>query len=250
MKDNSQREAEFAGQRWGRLVAISPMGYQTKVWNGKKDRKALWLFRCDCGKQKIMPINNVRYNNVRSCGCLAMEHVANLRKANIAGQQFGRLTAIRPTEKRTKNGSIVWELSCECGNIVFKTVNELKTGRVLSCGCLYKETRSQCTSYRKDFIENTSISSMVASKRPCASNKSGYTGVFLNKRNGRWQAYITYQRKRYDLGSFIEMDEAIQARKAAEKKLHDPVILEHWENLTEERKKEFEAYLSGVLKTK
>ncbi len=47
-------------------------------------------------------------------------------KRNITDQTFGRLKATHPTEKRTLSGSIIWELECECGNTVHKSVNELK----------------------------------------------------------------------------------------------------------------------------
>ena len=165
-----------------------------------------------------MPVNNVKFGNVRSCGCMAKEHAASLRTENIADQTFGRLRAVRPTEERTDNGSVIWELICECGNTVYKTVNELKTERVLSCGCLYRESRKDCPSHRKDFIENTNLSSIVASKKLNTKNTSGHTGVCFDKRSKRWYAYINYQKKRYYLGYFDNIDDAIQARKEDEAK--------------------------------
>lgn len=53
------------------------------------------------------------------------------------------------------------------------------------------------------------------------SNKtSGINGVSLYKRTGKWQAYIRppYSEKRLNLGTFETKDEAIAARKAAERK--------------------------------
>ena len=47
---------------------------------------------------------------------------------------------------------------------------------------------------------------------------------------------------------FKHKSEAIRARRAAEAKLHDPVILEYWDSLTEERKKEFQDYLRNTKK--
>ena len=45
---------------------------------------------------------------------------------------------------------------------------------------------------------------------------------------------------------FKEKPAAIHARREAEAKLHDPVILEYWDSLTEERKKEFQDYLRNT----
>lgn len=230
------------GDRWGRLVALESAGIE--VVRGQ--RRAIWVFRCDCGNEKVLAVSDVKSRGTRSCGCLAKEHISKLRKEDITGQQFGRLTAIRPTEERLeRRGDIVWELQCECGNLVYKPINELKTGRVLSCGCLYKESRKDLPKYRKDFVENTSISNIVVSKTPRATNTSGHTGVYQDKRTGKWHAYINYQKKRYFLGSFWDIEDAIKARKEGEAKLHDPVIMEYFANLTPDKKKEFIEYLKS-----
>lgn len=217
------------GDHFGRLEAVEFVEY-AGVSSGK--RRAVWKFKCDCGNEKIMPVSNVKFGNVRSCGCMATEHITNLRKEDITNQTFGRLKATRPTEKRTLSGSIIWELECECGNMVHKSVNELKTGQILSCGCLYKESRKDCTLYRNDFVDNTCLSSIVAAKTPGALNTSGHTGVYFDKRSKKWQAYINYRKKRHHLGSFEEKEDAICARKEGEAKLHDPVIMEHFDKLT------------------
>ena len=58
---------------------------------------------------------------------------------DLTGQKFGRLTAIRKTDKR-KNKSIVWECLCDCGKICQIDAGSLKAGRTKSCGCLKKES--------------------------------------------------------------------------------------------------------------
>ena len=245
---NASKKArlDITGQRWGRLVAIKHVGYVEKKNGDRMMKQSVWLWQCDCGNTKKIPATEVKHGGTRSCGCKATEHITNLRKEDITERQFGRLTAVRPTEERTESGSIVWELQCECGNTVHKTVNELKTGRVLSCGCLYKESRSEVAKFRKDFVDNTCLSSIVAGKTPNSRNTSGHTGVYLDKKSGKWQAYINYKKKRYYLGFFTNIDDAIRARKEGEARIHDPVIMEHFQNLTPERKKEFIEYLKSI----
>lgn len=191
---------DITGQRWGRLVAVKQAGYATVPSTSRK--QALWLWRCDCSNEKVIPATQVKHQGTRSCGCIFKEHISNLRKEDITGQRFGRMTAICPTQERDKTGNILWELDCACGSKVYKSINELKTGRILSCGCYYQETRAALAQYRKDFVEHTSLSSIVASKQPAANNTSGHTGVYLNRRNGKWEAYINYQKVRYRLGNF------------------------------------------------
>lgn len=231
------------GDRWGRLEAVEFVEY-AQMPSGK--RRAVWKFKCDCGNEKIMLVNHVKFGNVRSCGCMAMEQVTNLRKDDITEQIFGRLKAIRPTDQRTEMGAIIWELQCQCGNVVYKTVNEMKTGRVLSCGCLYTETRKDCASYRKDLVGSTCLSSIVATKTPSVMNTSGHTGVYFDKRSQKWQAYINYKKKRYYLGAFKDINDAIRARKEGEARNHDPVIMKYFANLTPERKKDFIEYLKSI----
>lgn len=57
---------------------------------------------------------------------------------NLIGQRFGRLIAIRPTEKR-KYGLVLWECACDCGNKVQATSSVLTGGQTKSCGCLRNE---------------------------------------------------------------------------------------------------------------
>ena len=54
---------------------------------------------------------------------------------DITGQRFGRLVAVKPTDKRA-GSNIVWELKCDCGNTAFVSTNNLNSGHTRSCGCL------------------------------------------------------------------------------------------------------------------
>lgn len=57
---------------------------------------------------------------------------------DLTGQRFGRLIAIRPTQKR-RHGSVVWECVCDCGKTAFPTSADLCAGKSRSCGCMRKE---------------------------------------------------------------------------------------------------------------
>lgn len=45
---------------------------------------------------------------------------------DLTGQTFGDLTAIEKTDKRDKNGSVVWRCRCVCGKIVEKSISYLQ----------------------------------------------------------------------------------------------------------------------------
>ena len=57
MHGNAQ---DLAGQRFGRLVAVSRHGRQ-------------WLWKCDCGNEKLIHTGNVKAGKTVSCGCRMKE---------------------------------------------------------------------------------------------------------------------------------------------------------------------------------
>ncbi len=56
---------------------------------------------------------------------------------NMAGQRFGMLVAIAPTNER-RHGQIVWRFQCDCGREKTIAGACVRNGSVLSCGCLQR----------------------------------------------------------------------------------------------------------------
>jgi hypothetical protein len=48
------------------------------------------------------------------------------------------------------------------------------------------------------------------------NNKSGVTGVYLEKQTGKWRAYINIMGKSIKLGRFDSFEKAVTTRKKAE----------------------------------
>ena len=65
------------------------------------------------------------------------------RKVNdLTGMRFGRLRVIKKAGKH-KNGWIIWECVCDCGNVTCIPSTTLKQGRTKSCGCIRSETHAR-----------------------------------------------------------------------------------------------------------
>jgi recombination endonuclease VII len=62
---------------------------------------------------------------------------------NLAGQKFGRLTAVGDLGARKLGKPHIWICNCDCGDIVSVENTSLTRGLTQSCGCLYRETRHQ-----------------------------------------------------------------------------------------------------------
>lgn len=64
-----------------------------------------------------------------------------MRRIDLTGQRYGRLTVIGEEKNRRKK--TVWKCRCDCGNIVDIMTTNLRRGLTLSCGCLQKERTRQ-----------------------------------------------------------------------------------------------------------
>lgn len=70
---------------------------------------------------------------------------------------------------------------------------------------------------RSDNLRASNAISNQRNKRLSSANKSGCVGVSKSSGRSRWRASIKVDGKTIDLGSFINYEEAVSARKAAEK---------------------------------
>ncbi len=121
------------GDRYNRLTCISL----------DRDRKDYYLFRCDCGKEKLVHKSEVKRGKTKSCGCLASENMSRISREHpkelqfdLTGQVFGRWTVLnRVPDTRHPE----WFCRCECGNEGKVNSIELRHGNSKSCGCLNRE---------------------------------------------------------------------------------------------------------------
>lgn len=204
---------DITGMRFGKLVAVEPTG---EVVRGS----AVWRCVCDCGGEVCAPFHQLSAGYRRSCGCLGHPPLKD-----YIGRRFGQLTV---TDYAGKWGGLHrWKCLCDCGNETIVGQTLLQTGKTKSCGCL------QAVIYHDNLklIDGTSVTILEASKKraPISSNTSGHTGVYLNRRNGRWAAQITFKGKTYYLGTYADKREAIKARKRGEE-MHDDFLAWYYKN--------------------
>lgn len=94
----------YAGQRFGRwLVVKEIVGVRLTTRQGR-----YWLLRCDCGKERVMPLSNVLRGDSTSCGC-AKEDWITARILPNAQAIKNRL--LRAYQLSAKKQNLVWELS-------------------------------------------------------------------------------------------------------------------------------------------
>lgn len=87
---------DLTGQRFGRLVALEATGRT-------KDRRILWMCRCDCSNITFVSIGNLTKGHTKSCGCLHREQsTSDAIKTNTKHNGWGtRLYGVW-TDMRTR----------------------------------------------------------------------------------------------------------------------------------------------------
>lgn len=211
----SQKQ-DLIGKRFGKLVVLE------KSENRRRGHY-LWICQCDCGNICEKPTGELNGGTATSCGCSWRQPAVH------EGDHYGRLTAIRPTEKRSAK-AVIWECLCDCGETVFVRTTSLTSGHTISCGCVKRELDEE-----KDFREiltytdNTCIefAKGISKNRSNTSSDTGVRGVIL--KDGKYQAQIVFRKQRYYLGRYSRLEDAIEIRRKAEARVEEYV----------------EAYLSG-----
>ena len=205
-----KQKQDLTGRRFGKLIVLE------KSENRRRGH-TLWICQCDCGNLCEKPTGELNSGFATSCGCSWRQPAVH------EGDRFGRLAAIRPTEKRSAK-AVMWECLCDCGQTVFVRTTSLSSGHTTSCGCVKQELDAE-----KDFrniltyTDDTCIefAKGISKPRSTTSPDTGVRGVTL--KDGKFQAEITFRKKRYYLGRYSRLEDAIEIRRKAEARVEEYV---------------------------
>lgn len=90
---------DISGQVFNNLMAIKRVG-QDKYGHG------LWLFRCECGNEKVIEMSLAKTGKTKSCGCLKVQKLRSGNNPRKHGMQSSRIYHIWSAMKyRCKNPS-------------------------------------------------------------------------------------------------------------------------------------------------
>lgn len=219
------KRIDLTGQKFNMLTVI-------KLDHVGKRSTSYWLCKCDCGNEAVVNGGNLRSGATKSCGCL--KHIASKKKMkenaekenrqSLVGKRFGRLTVI--SNKCEDVISKTWVCKCDCGKVLELPESQLPLYK--SCGCQNREDAKNNIGEYVGRIDGTSVSKIRSKKTP-STNTSGTRGVSFNKRTNKWQAYIGFKGKHYNLGYYKNINDAIKARKLAEDNLYGK-FLDWYEN--------------------
>lgn len=167
------RRGNIAEDLTGRTFGYLTVLHRTE----NRGDRTCWLCQCECGKMKSATSRDLKAGKVKSCGCHTHDHRHN--QVDLTGRRFGRLTAIEPTERRDRKGSVYWHCQCDCGNEAEVTEGSLVQGKSLSCGCLKRENQKEIAG-KLQRVDGTCIE-ILEKRKYRRDNTSGFRGGFKKK---------------------------------------------------------------------
>ncbi len=114
------------GYRVGKLEVVEPT-------DQRKNGYTVWRCLCGCGGETTLDTRTLQRGTITDCGC---ETRVPPGAVDLTGKRFGRLIAIEPTDRRGKDGSILWRCLCDCDRVAYIPSRQLIWGYSKSCGCL------------------------------------------------------------------------------------------------------------------
>lgn len=156
------RRLDLTGNIYGELTVVE-MLYGYKLSNTNKART---YCKCisDNGDEVI-----VRADALQSGATKSMKGAGKTGKPmNIEGMKFGLLTAVKATDRRASNGSIIWECLCDCGNTTYVQVGNLMRHHTLSCGCRHQ---SKWEMFIGDYLSSLNVVFQPQKRFPDCKNR-------------------------------------------------------------------------------
>ena len=206
--------------------------YLRKPAETSRQRYKYGIYRCQyCGEEFECVTHNIKNGHTRSCGCLI-------------GKQTGSHNLYYHRFYSTWNGVMQ-----RCNNPKHKRYKDYGGRGITICEewldirnfvAWAAATHPNMKGYTLDRIDNdggyspencrwVDKSTQVINQRTRKDNKSGFVGINWYSFNKKWRVQITWQNITYSVGSFLTIEEAVQARDnyIIENKLPHKLSTEH-----------------------
>lgn len=235
---------DLIGERFGRLVVVAKAEDKIDKKSGK--HKSQWYCDCDCGtKNKIIVGSSLTSGATQSCGCLHSEISSETAKTKIShGKKYNEYDLsgeygigydangnkfLFDLEDYELIKDICWYQDTRgyfVGHIVGSNKKTIKLHQLILNGRNEKDQNTVIDHVhsdrkfdnRKENLRITTQMNNAKNRIRPSNNTSGKTGVSWCKKRERWIAYIGVNKKQIYLGSYNNIQDAIDARIKAEKK--------------------------------
>lgn len=223
---------DLTGQRFGRLTVVRRA--ENYVSPTGKSRHLRWDCICDCGNKCTVNGDFLKEGRTKSCGCLQKENLniinkhgrIKTNKYEIVGETV--YVTVEKSEEKVICDLEDWEYLKEYywnlntnGYVTAVTSGRknVRMHKLIMPDNTYEvvdHINRNKLDNRKENLRYTTYSVNAQNRTP--NNENGCFGV--RKAKNRWQATITSNGKKIFIGSFKTKEEAITARKEAERIYH------------------------------
>ncbi|MEO0685015.1 MAG: AP2 domain-containing protein [Cyanobacteria bacterium J06649_11] len=199
---------DSTGQKFGYLTVVKRVG-------SDKNGVVTWECKCQCGNFKVVRGHDLRRGKTTSCGCIRKD------RNGLSSSKHPDYNLYR----------IWYGMVDRCHNP--KNCNYSRYGKKGISVCL--RWRNSFDNFKRDMGERPtefhSIDRMDNAGNYCLKNcrwatrsqqainrglsirnKSGYIGTYWHKSRNRWISQIEVKGKNFELGSFDNLHEAVEAR--------------------------------------
>lgn len=120
---------DLTGKRFGSLVVDG------RAPNNHRGNTQ-WYCTCDCGGKKIVLGYDLTKGRTTTCGCKSyLKGKPSHARVDLVGKRYGKLVVTSLNESLSKDGVLVWNCLCDCGNTFTARGGNLKCGKAWHCGC-------------------------------------------------------------------------------------------------------------------
>jgi hypothetical protein len=223
---------DLVGKIFGRLTVIR----QAEDYISPKGRHcARWTCQCSCAEENQVIVREAHLKNgaTQSCGCMMKEKVSEIHKKynkyDLTGEYGIGWTL-------NTNQEFYFDLEdydkikdyCWCENVtktgfskLVSYINNITTSMHTVLGFKFYDhiDRNQLNNRKCNLRPATHQENRRNSTKP-KNNTSGFIGVYLNKKDGKWKAKIKVDGKVISLGHYYNKADAVKARLKAEAKYY------------------------------
>ena len=213
-----------------RIIVGNTYGYITILaTTGGKHPKYTW--KCErCGEEYVTDGQTIfQYENSGCSKCRRNDRNKEAEYRKYIGNTYGQLKVVdyvgTKEQKAGKRRAFLPFMKCKClkcGNFVEIPLTRLKQGGAKQCKkCNVISSLPIGIEYTKAAsIDGTQVYCIDGRKKINKNSTTKYNGVSYMKGSHKYRAYINFKRKQYHLGSYEKIEDAVSARKEAEKKIY------------------------------